>query len=83
MYMGKGERFPRRGGNYNNTSNAGLGYVNSNNTRGDDNANYGGRSRSQHFLKLPQDYGSAVMYRWEGCVSVAGIICLNDNSVPV
>lgn len=37
-------RFPRRGGNYNNTSNAGLGYVNSNNTRGNSNVNYGVRS---------------------------------------
>ena len=39
-------RFPRRGGNYNDTSNAGLGYVNGNNERGNENANYGGRSRS-------------------------------------
>jgi len=37
-------RFPRRGGNYNNTSNAGLGYVNSNNSRGNSNVNYGVRS---------------------------------------
>lgn len=36
--------FPRRGGNYNNTSNAGLGYVNSNNSRGNSNVNYGVRS---------------------------------------
>ena len=37
-------RFPRRGGNYNNTSNTGLGYVNSNNVRGNSNVNYGVRS---------------------------------------
>lgn len=52
-------RFPRRGGNYNDTSNAGLGYVNGNNERGNENANYGGRSRSQHILKLRNDYESA------------------------
>lgn len=39
-------RFPRRGGNYNNTSNTGLGYVNANNTRGNTNTNYGVRSGS-------------------------------------
>ncbi len=38
--------FPRRGGNYNNTSNAGLGYENCNNNRGNTNTNYGGRPRS-------------------------------------
>ena len=47
-------RFPRRGGNYNDTSNAGLGYVNGNNERGNENANYGGRSRSQHIFKASQ-----------------------------
>lgn len=41
------ERFPRRGGNYNNGSNAGLGYVNSNNPRGNGNWNYGVRPRSR------------------------------------
>ena len=41
------ERFPRRGGNYNNGSNAGLGYVNSNNARGNGNWNYGVRPRSR------------------------------------
>ena len=35
--------FPRRGGNYNNTSNAGLAYVNSNNARANTNTNYGAR----------------------------------------
>lgn len=39
MYL----RFPRRGGNYNNTSNTGMGYVNSNNTRANTNTNYGVR----------------------------------------
>ena len=47
-------RFPRRGGNYNDTSNAGLGYVNANNERGNENTNYGGRSRSQHTFKASQ-----------------------------
>ena len=36
---------PRRGGNYNNTSNAGLGYVNANNARGNALVNYGARPR--------------------------------------
>ena len=40
------QRFPRRGGNYNNGSNAGLGYVNANNERGNANNNYGCRPRS-------------------------------------
>ncbi|NLV58667.1 MAG: RNA-dependent DNA polymerase [Clostridiales bacterium] len=38
--------FPRRGGNYNNTSNAGLAYVNSNNARANTNTNYGARPAS-------------------------------------
>lgn len=42
----RSERFTRRGGNYNNTSNSGLGYVNGNNERGNTNTNYGGRPRS-------------------------------------
>lgn len=40
------ERVARRGGNYNNTSNAGMAYLNCNNPRGNANANYGGRLRS-------------------------------------
>ena len=47
-------RFPRRGGYYRGASNAGLGYVNGNNERGNENANYGGRSRSQHIFKASQ-----------------------------
>lgn len=43
---------PRRGGNYNNTSNAGLGYVNGNNSRGNANVNYGVRSDLPHRQKL-------------------------------
>ena len=39
-----GERFPRRGGYYHNTSNAGLGYVNANYTRSPAYAYYGVRS---------------------------------------
>ena len=35
----------RRGGNYNNTSNAGLGYLNVNNPRSNVNVNYGARGR--------------------------------------
>ena len=46
VYMGQGERFPRRGGVYSDTGSAGLGYVLSNNPRGDVSAYYGGRSRS-------------------------------------
>lgn len=41
------ERVARRGGNYNNTSNAGVAYLNCNNDRGNTNANYGGRPRSR------------------------------------
>ena len=47
MRLRSSERFPRRGGNYNNGSNAGLGYVNSNNARGNGNWNYGVRPRSR------------------------------------
>ena len=41
-----GERFPRRGGNYNNASNSGLGCVNSPDGRGNASAGYGCRPRS-------------------------------------
>ena len=41
------ERVARRGGNYNNTSNAGMAYLNCNNPRSNANANYGGRPRSR------------------------------------
>ena len=37
------EYYPRHGGNYGNTSNAGLGYVNCNNSRANANVNYGCR----------------------------------------
>ena len=46
VYMGKGERFPRRGGSYGYPSGAGLGSVYSFYPRGDEYAIYGGRSRS-------------------------------------
>ena len=39
-----GERFPRRGGTYYNTSNAGLGYVDSHGARGNSGVYYGVRS---------------------------------------
>jgi len=45
-----GERVARRGGNYNNTSNAGLAYLNCNNPRSNANVNYGGRPRSRSSL---------------------------------
>ena len=41
-------RFPRRGGNYNNGGNIGLGYENCNNPRSNANRNYGARPRSRH-----------------------------------
>ena len=45
MYLNpSGERFPRRGGGYLNTSGAGLGYVNGNGTRGGSYVHYGVRS---------------------------------------
>lgn len=46
LYIGKGERFPRRGGSYYATSNAGLGCVYGDFERGGELAYYGGRSRS-------------------------------------
>lgn len=46
------ERVARRGGNYNNTSNAGMGYLNCNNPRSNANANYGGRPRSRSKAKV-------------------------------
>ena len=58
-------RVARRGGNYNNTSNAGLGYLNGNNTRSNANVNNGARPRSQavyYHPCVPQDYGSAGLY---------------------
>lgn len=44
------ERFPRRGGAYGSTSNAGLGYVHSGGTRAGTAANYGARPRSLETL---------------------------------
>lgn len=52
--------FTRRGGNYNNGSNAGLGYVNGNNDRGNVNTNYGCRPRSQHTSKELHGHAPAV-----------------------
>ena len=47
--MGGGlwERVARRGGNYNNTSNAGVAYLNFNNDRSNSNVNNGARPRSR------------------------------------
>jgi len=45
------QRFPRRGGNYNNGGNMGLGYENCNNPRSNANRNYGARPRSQQHQK--------------------------------
>lgn len=50
---------PRRGGNYNNTSNAGLGYVNCNNSRSNANTNYGVRPDLPH-RQIPQAHGPAL-----------------------
>lgn len=52
--------FARRGGNYNDTSNTGLGYVNGNNDRGNANMNYGSRPRSQHTSKELHGHAPAV-----------------------
>ena len=41
------ERVARRGGNYNNTSNAGVAYLNCNNPRSNSNDNNGARARSR------------------------------------
>jgi|GEM_PF-1790251 hypothetical protein len=45
------QRFPRRGGNYNNGGNIGLGYENCNNPRSNANRNYGARPRSRRQKK--------------------------------
>ena len=52
-------RIPRRGGDYNNTSNAGLGYVNCNNVRSNANANFGVRSDLPH-RQISQAQGLAL-----------------------
>ena len=46
QHMTQDERFPRRGGGYDYTSSAGLGYVTSNYPRGHAGAGYGCRPRS-------------------------------------
>ena len=46
IHMTSAERFPRRGGDYSVTSDAGLGYVSSNHERGNTSTNYGCRPRS-------------------------------------
>ena len=43
------------------------------------NTNYGCRPRSHHILKVLQDYGSAIVPCWEGCVSLVGSTYLNEN----
>jgi len=49
-------RVARRGGNYNNTSNAGVGYMNGNNTRSNANGNNGARPRSRNvYITLMPD----------------------------
>ena len=68
-------RFPRRGGNYNNTSNAGLGYVNCNNARSNANANYGARPRSHSCLK---DLGRT-RYAHEGELGGVCFLLATDN----
>lgn len=67
-------RLGRRGGNYNNTSNAGLGYLNGNNVRSNANANYGCRPRSRKCDFSPycwkgQEPPAFFLFR-EGCVSL-------------
>lgn len=53
------QRFPRRGGNYNNGGNIGLGYENCNNPRGSANRNYGARPRSRRQKKALHGYAPA------------------------
>lgn len=50
IQMTADERFPRRGGHYNSTSYAGLGYVNSYNSRANSSVYYGARPRSLETL---------------------------------
>ena len=45
------QRVARRGGNYNNTSNAGVAYLNCNNARSNTNTNNGARPRSRTTAK--------------------------------
>ncbi len=62
----EGEYVPRRGGNYNNTSNAGLGYENCNNVRGNANANYAGRPRSRSNERMAVVYATPPRYELGG-----------------
>jgi RNA-directed DNA polymerase len=66
------EFFPRRGGNYNNTSNAGLGYENVNNTRGNTNINNGARPA------LPPARCCAATATLPARVEVKGLISFDD-----
>ena len=64
-----GLRFPRRGGNYNNGGNIGLGYENCNNPRSNANMNYGVRPRSQHIKRAARLRIRSHPLAWEGYVS--------------
>lgn len=64
------ERVARRGGNYNNTSNAGMAYLNCNNPRSNANVNYGARPRSQSHAKDQYVTHGWRHIEWEGYVSI-------------
>ena len=71
-------RFPRRGGNYNNTSNAGLGYENCNNTRANTNTNYGARPRSQRIKRAARSSADGRINRMGGVCFPAASAANND-----
>lgn len=60
MYVrfAEGEYVPRRGGNYNNTSNTGLGYENCNNVRANADVNYAARPRSRSYERVAVVYAT-------------------------
>lgn len=65
----KGERCVYRGGNWNNGTNAGVFYLNGNNSRTNSNTNIGFRSALALFVLLPAGHGSAGTARQKGHIS--------------
>lgn len=58
-----------RGGNWNNGTNAGVFYLNGNNSRTNSNTNIGFRSALALFVSLPAGHGSAGTARQKGHIS--------------
>ena len=70
---------PRRGGNYNNTSNTGLGYENVNNTRGNSNINFGARPALPPARSYAVKAAFPVRVEVKGFVSFDGAKCAVKN----